>query len=226
MRESSSADLRRLWGGWAGTMLDQTNPDQLWQAPRQARPAGATGRRNSPQATSRSARNSRRMSAVWLLFGLRTIARACLERRMRPPPPALRAQVDDPVRFGHDVKIVFDDDDTVAGAHQALQHLDEAFSTSAMSIQRWVRPATYKVCWRHGERYRFQRAVRTFASSATSLILCFRRPRASDWVVPGSSIQADIRQQVKDVARCAEPRRIRRRLRRSWRASSPMLCPE
>ena len=38
---------------------------------------------------------------------------------------ALGTQVDDPIRFGHDVEIVFDHDDGVAGVDQAVQDAHE-----------------------------------------------------------------------------------------------------
>ena len=36
-------------------------------------------------------------------------------------------EVDDPVGFGDEVQVVFDDDDAVAGIDQAVQHADEFF---------------------------------------------------------------------------------------------------
>ncbi len=45
---------------------------------------------------------------------------------IRPPAvPALGAEVNDPIGFGHQLQIVLDDDDGVARIHQALQHLDQ-----------------------------------------------------------------------------------------------------
>ena len=38
---------------------------------------------------------------------------------------ALRAQIDDPIRLGHDVEIVFDDDHAVARVDQSMQDLQE-----------------------------------------------------------------------------------------------------
>ena len=43
---------------------------------------------------------------------------------------AFGTQVDDPVGFGDNVQVVFDDDDTVAGFNQAVQDADEFFDIS------------------------------------------------------------------------------------------------
>ena len=40
---------------------------------------------------------------------------------------AFRAQIHDPVRFGHDVEVVFDDEHGVAGVDEAMEDVDEFF---------------------------------------------------------------------------------------------------
>jgi hypothetical protein len=51
-----------------------------------------------------------------------------------------RAQIDDPVRFGHHIQVVFDHDYRVSGIGQSMQHAI-SFSTSAMCRPTSVHPA-------------------------------------------------------------------------------------
>ena len=49
---------------------------------------------------------------------------------------ALRAEIDDPIRFGNDVQIVLDDDDRVAAVDESLQHLNQLLRIRHMQPDR------------------------------------------------------------------------------------------
>ena len=51
---------------------------------------------------------------------------------------AFRAEVDDPIRFGDQVEVVFDDDDTVTCVYELLQNFYEAFHIGHVKTDGWL----------------------------------------------------------------------------------------
>jgi hypothetical protein len=53
-----------------------------------------------------------------------------------PPSAAFRAEVDDPVGFGHHVEVVLDHHHRVAAVDQAVQHADQLFDVGHVQADR------------------------------------------------------------------------------------------
>jgi len=63
--------------------------------------------------------------------------RRSLRNHVSAAVSALGPQINDPVRIRHDVKIVLNDDDRIAGIDQPVQHADELLDVRHMQANRW-----------------------------------------------------------------------------------------
>ena len=135
---------------------------------------------------------------MWLLPALRAMASGspCGDDAAAARA-ALGPQVDDPVRFGHDVEIVLDHHHRIAGVDQPLQHR-ESFSTSAMCRPTVGSSSTYSVCCPSRRAMsRPSASVRTLASSVTSLIRWLSPPDSVGLGWPETQVsEAHVRQQL------------------------------
>jgi hypothetical protein len=64
--------------------------------------------------------------------------RGTLIHEASPLLAAFRTEIDYPVRFSDEIQIVFDDDDTMAGIDQSLNHFDQSTHICQVKSNGWL----------------------------------------------------------------------------------------
>src|ERR1700676_4243905 len=117
---------------------------------------------------------------------------------------AFGAQVDDPIRLGHDVEIVLDDDDRIAGIDQTVQDAQELFDIGHVQAdRRFVKhiQGVLPFAARRVEPQRIGPNLREFSDELDSLALAAREGRAG--LTEGEVAKADVREQAQGMAYAA-----------------------
>ena len=129
-------------------------------------------------------------------------------RALRDDAPAAVAafgpEIDDPVGFGHDVEVVLDHDDAVAGVDQPVQHVDQLLDVGHVQADRRLVEHVERVLVRArrgpAARPRRSTSVRTLESSVTSLMRCASPPESVGLCWPEREIaEAHVLQQPQAV---------------------------
>ena len=158
---------------------------------------------------------------------MRTIFGGALRDDAAAAGAALGTQIDDPVRFRHDVEVVLDDDHRIAGVDQAMQHLQEFLDIGHVQADRRLVEHVERVlalAARDVQAERIGADFREFGHQLDALALAARQRRAR--LAETQVTQAHVAEQARrDDARCAARQRTPARPRRSSPASRRCSCP-
>jgi hypothetical protein len=111
---------------------------------------------------------------------------------------AFRTQIDDPIRLGHDIQIVLDDDDRVAGIDETMQNLQQLLDVGHVQTHRRLIEHIQRVLPSRRAASRPGASVRTFASSVTSLMRWLSPPdKRRTRLTRAQVAETDIGEQLK-----------------------------